>query len=114
MIEDYTRGLSYEYLIRRAHKCVRGSLNGAEASLLTNLVAAEDGTRHSFLSTKEKQLEAVKKYLSKALDKFLSMKITAEERETLTHLKNRTLNAYSSVELSDIVETANELTLRFK
>nr|WP_314898320.1 hypothetical protein [uncultured Flavobacterium sp.] len=114
MIEDYTRGLSYEYLIRRAHKCGRGSRNGAEGSLITNLVAAENGNQHSFLPTKEKQLEAVKKYLAKALDKFLSMKVTEEERETLTYLKDQTLNAYSSVELSGIVETANELTLRFK
>lgn len=114
MIEDYARGLSYEYLIRRAHKCVRGSRNGAEGSLITNLVAAENGNRHSFLPTKEKQLEAVKKYLAKALEKFLSMKVTEEERETLTYLKDRTLNAYSSVELSGIVERANELTLRFK
>jgi hypothetical protein len=105
--------MSYEIFIRRAHNCETGNRNGAYSEAMTNLIAAENGKRHSFLPKTEKQFADVKKYVGKAFDKFLAKRLSPTEKNSLLRLKAQAENAYSSDGISDIIEEALNLTQRF-
>ena len=62
----------------------------------------------------EKQLEKVKGYLEKALDKFLGFKVTEDEAMDLRRLKADLTAAYTSSQIMRIVEKGLEITRRFK
>ena len=106
-------GINYEALVCRAHQS-DNSKAGAHSSNITNLLEMEDGRDLSFLGSKEKLLQKLKKYLVTALDKFLKRKITSHEKNVLTDLKNKINVASSAKELIPIVETAENVTQRFK
>lgn len=113
MITSYTSGMPYESLIRRAFKCQRGAAHGAESAYMTNLIDAEDGKKQFKLGTAEQQLIKVKDNIAKALDKFLTFKLSQEESSTIMNLKYRTELSMSSSDLLQIIEQGLSVTLRF-
>jgi hypothetical protein len=114
MTTNYLNGSRYEGLIRRAHNCSPGQKHGAYREALTNLIAAEDGQKSYGLPSAQKQLDNLKKYISKALEKFQKEKLTENEAFQLHKLMMDTQNAYSSDELIEVVNSALILTDRFK
>lgn len=110
----YGKGMKYEIFIRRAHKCDRGMKNGAEVGFVRNLIDSENEesfTKH--LPKFDKQLENVRKYLLKAIDKFLSRKPTEDEKTSLISLREDVENASTSSEIVSIVENGLEITHRY-
>ncbi len=113
--DSYQKGAMYEAFIRRAHQSVKTSSNGADSSFMQNLIDMESGRSNvKHLGSADKQVEKVKGYIDKALDKFLSKKLTDEERQQLTILKMRTERAYSSADLMGVVNAGLEATQRFR
>ena len=112
--QSYMDGMKYEIFIRRAHKCERGMRNGAEVAFVRNLIDCENNesfTKH--LPKFDKQLEEVRKYILKAIDKFLSRKPTEDEQSGLLSLRDDTENASTSSEIVSIIDTGLELTHRY-
>lgn len=112
MVEDYQNSVFYETFIRRAHKSEKTPRNGADALLMASLINHEKGKART--GNHEKQLEKVKGYIEKALEKFLRLKITEEEARDLQRLKSDLSSAYTSSQLMRIVEKGLEITRRFK
>jgi len=114
-VESYKNGMSYEVFICRAFKNWDNSKNGAHLSNMRNLIDAENGESFvSHLPSASKQLATVKKYMTKAIDKYLKSKLTDLEKESLSELKNRAENATSSNELLDIIEEGLNITDKLK
>ena len=112
--DNYTRSMAYEVLVRRAYKSEATSRNGGHLSIMSNLIDAENGIKHYGLPTAEKQRDKVKIYLIKAVEKFLKMKFTEEEKSILTYHQRQIDQSYSSDELLSIVDALLKLTHRFK
>lgn len=110
--EDYKKTLLYETFIRRAHKSLKTTRNGADALLMAALINHEKGVART--GNHEKQLEKVQGYIIKALDKFLSRRLTEDEASSLNRLKANVAASYTSDQLMRIVEKGLEVTLRFK
>jgi len=111
----YTDATPYEFFIRRAHKCLQQRRNGAHMSFMRNLMLAEVGNSAvSHLPKYDKQLEKVKGYMDKALDKFLKRKLTTDEKSKLNELKEQLIVANSTSALMQIVEEGLVITQRFK
>lgn len=112
--ESYTKGMLYEILVTRANKGQKTIRNGADSSLMTNLIDSETGVKQYKLPTTEKQFEKVKGHLANSLDKFLKMKLTDMEKLEVEKCKTDLSNTYSSGQLMTIVERALEATRRLK
>jgi hypothetical protein len=115
-VEAYTQGTSYEIFIRRAHKLYeRKSSVGAEAAYMKNLINTENGADlKRLVGTYEKQFAKVSGYMSKALDKYLKLKLNSEERNAVISSKEELEGAESSVDLMKIVEDVLDATRRHK
>lgn len=114
-IDAYKSGMRYEIFICRAYKSSNNSKNGAHLSYMRNLIDAENGESFvSHLSSATKQLVEVKKYISKAIDKYLKNKLTDGEKDALINLKDKTGMATDSSDLLEIIEEGLQLTNRFK
>jgi hypothetical protein len=112
--ESYGKGTKYEMFIRRAHKCDRGMKHGADVAFLGHLIDTENQEPIAeFLPKFDKQFEPVKKYILKAIDKFLSRKPTEDEKNSLVSLREDTENASTSSEIVSIVENGLEITQRY-
>ena len=90
-------GNSYEYFIRRAFNCERGS-HGAETSLFKFLLEYELG-KDSLGQPYSKQLKQVITYLDKAIEKFLKRRPTINEKSELELLRQKINNSSSAMEL---------------
>ncbi len=113
--EAYTKGLKYEFFIRRALKSKQDFSKGADVSYMRNLINTENGMDLSRLvGSHEKQLEKIRKFMDKALDKYLKLKLTAEERLILERLKEELTYSFDSEALMAIVNEGLEATQRFK
>lgn len=111
----YVQGSSYEVFISRAHKKERHQVPGADGSYMKNLINTENGEDlRRLVGSYEKQLEQIKKYMDKALDKYLKMKLTAEERAIMEQLKIRLVHAGDSRSLMAIVDAGIDASQRFK
>lgn len=112
----YAESMPYEHFIRNAHGYFgRDMKNGADQCFMRNLMWAEVGSsnvRH--LGSFEKQIAQVKKYMDKALDKYLKLKLTADEKAQFLDLKSQLIYANSSIALNSIVEKGLTLTQRFR
>ena len=112
-IEAYKHGSFYEIFIHRAHKNSDTSKPGFHGSVIQNLARVENGNT-SFVKwhgSFEKQLEKAKKYMHKAMDKYLKMKkISPENLQRLQILNDKIDRANSSDDLMSIVYESNELT----
>ena len=62
----------------------------------------------------DKQFEKISNYILKALDKYLKMKMTDDEKAALENLKIRLSKAKSAYDLVRITDDGLEVTKRFK
>jgi len=112
-IESYKEGMTYEIFMHRAFRKYDTSKPGMHCSIIQNLVRVEDGDT-SFVKwhgSFEKQLEKIKYYMHKAMDKYLKMKkISAENLARLDVLNLKIDRAYSSDDLMSIINETIELT----
>lgn len=113
-MNSYVKASPYEVFICRAHNCDRGMRNGADLSFMRNLIDTEEGKGFDFLPSYEKQMAAIKKYINKAIDKFLKKKLNNEEKDILHQLKVQVGQANSSAILCEVVDQALQVTDRFK
>lgn len=113
--EIYAQGLQYEFFMRRALKVRQDHSKGADDSYMRNLINTENGMDLTRLvGSHDKQMEKIKKFMGKALDKYLKLKLTPDERSTLEGLQQKLAVAYDSRSLMQIVEVGLETTQRFK
>lgn len=112
-IESYKKGSNYEIFMHRAFRTSDNSKPGMHGSMIQNLILVENGDT-SFVKwhgTFEKQLENIKYYMHKAMDKYLAMKkIPPNNLEALKILKQGIDKAYSSDQLMEIINQSIELT----
>ena len=116
-VEAYKHGSFYEIFIHRASKNSDTTKPGAHGSVIQNIARVENGDT-SFVKwhgSLEKQLDKAKKYMHKAMDKYLKMKkIPIENRNKLEGLKLEIDQANSSDALMEIVYESLELTMSVK
>lgn len=111
-IDAYGHGSSYEIFIRRAFNCDLGQ-HGAENSYFKFLLMADLGK--NYLSKPyNKQLEQVKSYLVKAIDKYLKRKPTQTESAFLEDMKGNVLDAHLASDIVPFIEAGLEVTRRYK
>lgn len=114
-VTEYTKATKYEYLIRHAFNCPRGSKNGAELSYMQNAMTMERGeTFAKHLGSYKKQFEKVKIYISKALLKLATTKPYSNEPNFFNSLYNELEYQSSTDGLMKIVETALEKVIALK
>ena len=109
----YSHGLSYEFFIRRAHRCHQNFRTAAHAGHYQAIYWAE----HSYLPNKrshEQQLEKVKVYVSKAITRFLKRRLRQKEREELLAIQHLLKNVYNEPTLFEVIDKALIATDRFK
>ena len=100
--DAYSHGSMYEIFIRRAFKCERRE-HGSSGELLEHLLNTDLG-KNSLAQSYDKQLNQVKNYLTKAVEKFLKRKPTDTERLFLDQM----IIAISSITLAtDLVDILN-------
>lgn len=103
--DSYTKGMSYENFIRRAFQCDNGSKHGAQVSFVRNLIDTENQEAWvKQLPKFEKQLEKVKDYLTKAIEKYLKRNPSPNEKVSLLALNEEVKTAYTSSQIVSIVE----------
>lgn len=113
--QAYSDGIKYEFFIRRALKSNQDFSKGADVSYMRNLINTEKGIDLSRLvGSQEKQIEKIRKFMNKALDKYLKLKLTAEERLILERLREQLAHSFDSQALMAIVNEGLETTQRFK
>jgi hypothetical protein len=114
--DSYADGTTYEIFIRRAHKSYqRNNTNGGESAYMKNLIDTENGKDlQRLVGSYEKQFAKVSGYISKAIDKYLKMKVNAEEKASLESLKQRLSSASSAQDLVRITDEGLNITERFK
>ena len=113
----YSESMPYEYFVRNAYLLDfdKARNNGGHQSHMRNLMWTERGDSYAkHLGSYDKQLVPVKKYMNKALDLYMKWKLTAEEKEEFKALKEALESAYSTDDLTKIVNKGIELTQRFK
>lgn len=112
-IDSYKDGTTYEIFMLRAFKSSDNSKSGMHCSIIQNLVQIESGDT-SFIKwhgSFEKQLEKIKYYMHKAMDKYLKMKkIPSENLDRLDILNFKIDRAHSSEDLMSIIRETIELT----
>ena len=100
---NYTKAFNYEMFIRNAFNCDRG-MHGGDVAYMKNLLDAEDGVKLSYLPKYEKQLEQIKKWMLKAIDKYLKDKtITQVRKAKLEETKFIVNGATSSTALLNVI-----------
>jgi hypothetical protein len=103
----------YEIFMHRAFRNSDNSKPGMHCSIIQNLVQIESGdtTFIKWHGSFEKQLDQAKKYMLKAMEKYLKMKkIPTENLARIEILKSHIELAETSKELINIIEVTNELT----
>lgn len=114
-MSSYTESFGYEHFVRRAFNCNSGTRHGAHQSFMQNLIDSEKGASHvNHLSSTEKLLDEVKKYLLKACDKYLTFKLTADEKQHIRQIHSGIENSYDSGQLMALINQGLEITDRFK
>ena len=112
-IDSYKKGSNYEIFMHRAFRTSDNSKPGMHGSIIQNLIQIECGDT-SFLKwhgTFDKQLEKIKYYMHKGMDKYLSMKkIPPTNIDALKMLKQRIDPARSSDQLMEVIDRSIELT----
>lgn len=113
--DAYGSSFCYETFIRRAFKCDRDMKHGAHNSFLQNLIETEMNLSHTNkLASPDKQIEKIKSYLFKALDKYDTFPLTEAEREVFVRLRQDVTTAHTSIHIIDLCEEGVEVTQRFR
>lgn len=100
--------MRYESLICNAFKCRPGGRHGARKGLMKNLMKTEQGAKIKGIGSHKKQLEDIKKYLSKALIKLSKTKPYSKSSGFFTTLDMLLSRCNHSSELMVIVNHAME------
>src|SRR5262245_53054540 len=113
-VRNYTKGMTYEAFVRRAHKLYdKNTRKGAASELFINLLDVEEGKRHSFLPSY--QFEKVKVYLIKAFNAFIkNRKLSKEEIVQINNLKEKVKSSTSGHGIYLIIEEAIDATQSYK
>lgn len=100
--EAYNNSASYETFLKRAFKYDRRLTTPSNQELL-NLIDAEKGEKVSFLPTKEKQFNAIRERVLKAILLLAKQKLPKENRQNLKSLLPELEAAYNSDDIIEIV-----------
>ncbi|WP_157886715.1 hypothetical protein [Hymenobacter sp. PAMC 26628] len=117
-MEDYSSSMPYEIFIRRAHGCERNQ-KGASLDYFRNLQNTESGQlKLKGLGSAEKQLGAVKSYLTKAIAAFIKprrgRKLTAIEVQQLGDLLIAMERSSGAAELIPLIRQGLDITQPYK
>jgi len=112
----YVESMPYEWFMRRAFGAHSVQTKpGVKNSYMQNLMWAEVGSANvKHLGSYDKQLVKIKKYIDKALEKYLKFKVTSEEKEQLLKIKEDLLTTYTTKELMQLIDMGLKITERFK
>lgn len=100
---NYAKAFPYEMFIRNAFNCERG-MHGGDVAYMKNLLDTEDGSESSLLPTYEIQMDRIKKWMLKAIDKYLKdKKISPVKKAKLEEAKFIINGATSSTALLKII-----------
>ncbi len=97
--------MSYEAFLKRGFRFNKG-LERAHKSELKNFIDCENGIKHKFLPSKEKQLSKIKDRLTKAIE-LITKNLDLDEvnEKALLELRAEIVIANSSFEINEIVES---------
>ena len=116
-MSNYPDAMPYETFIRRALNCDRDK-KGASVDYLLNLQRTESGVSLYGLGSAEKQLTAIKGYLTKAVEAFIKpkrgRKLKPEEVAQMESLLPLIERAYSSADLFPIIQRGLDITHPYK
>lgn len=103
--ENEINAMSYETFLKRGFRFNK-RLRRAHKSELANLIDYENGIRHKFLPSGEKQLSEIKDRLKKAIE-LITKNIDLDElnEKALSDLLLEINNAHSSTDINKIVES---------
>lgn len=110
---NYTNSMTYEYFLARAYQ-FNASLKRPSNQEFLNLVEAENGNKHSWLPKFDKQLDEIKKRLSKAVTIFISKSKDSVQIEKLKDLQYEIDNIQSYQDIPEIVTLGSEITQSFR
>jgi hypothetical protein len=112
MSDTYGKGSTYEMFIGKAFNDFSRSKPGTHGSVLTNLIDSEMGKSNiKHLGSTSKLLINLKKYMHKAMDKFLkNKKLSEPDRLKFESLKNQIDYSSHSDELFEIIKETNIIT----
>ena len=113
--DEYLQAMRYEMLIRNTFNCQRGSRNGADLCYMQNAMTMERGeTFAKHLGSYEKQLEKVKNYTLKGLNKLIMTKPYSSEKDFFIRLNDQLVYVSSTQELMKIVNNALDKVVELK
>ena len=110
---NYLNSASYENFLTRAFKYNKKLRRPSNQEYL-NLIAAESGNSYSWLPSFEKQIEEIKKRLTKAADIFIKKSKDQEQKRDLEYLKIKISHMVSYNDIPTIVKRGLEITQNFK
>lgn len=112
MKNNYAQGSTYESFIGRAFNDSSRSKPGTHGTTFTNLVDSENGESNvKHLGSTKKIMDNLKKYMHKAMDKFLvNKKLPESSRLAIEALKNQIDTSNYSDDLFEIIDKTIDLT----
>lgn len=103
--ENEINAMNYEIFLKRGFRFNK-RLRRAHKSELANLIDCENGIKHKFLSSREKQLSEIKDRLNKAIELMIkNIDLDELNQKALTDLLPEIINAQSSMDINKIVES---------
>ena len=111
--QPYIDGKVYEQLMQRAYPNQKTKRNGVDSLKMAYLIEAENGNKFYGLPSRQKQLDNVKVYLSKAVSKFKTLDWTKDEFIYLLNQEDSIENAGHSSQLLYTINELLELTDKF-
>ncbi|MES2726480.1 MAG: hypothetical protein V4643_05220 [Bacteroidota bacterium] len=111
--QPYIDGKVYERLMQRAYPNQKTKRNGVDSTKMAYLIEAENGSKFYGLPSRQKQLENVKTYLSKAVAKFKTLDWTTDEFRYLLNQEDSIDSAGHSSQLLYAINELLELTDKF-
>lgn len=116
MSDDYNKGMLYEaFMLRAFKKHDRDTSAKFDEPSMSNLILAEQGAievRH--LPSASNMLADVKMYSLQAIDEYLKLNLTIEERDTVETARNNIERANHSSSILESIEAVLVATSRFK
>lgn len=105
----YNNASIYEIFLNRAFRH-DGRISEAHLQEFLNLIDAENGKRHSFLKTHDKQVAEMKKRMKRAVDIFLKQPLDKSDKDKLRELLPLIESAYSSDDFFRVVKAGLDYT----
>lgn len=103
--ENEINAMSYETFLKRGFRFNK-RLRRPHKSELANLINCENGIKHKFLPSKEKQLSEIKNRLKKTIELIIkNLDLDELNEKALSDLLPEIINAQSSTDINKIVES---------